>query len=284
MLKERKIGWVGLGKMGLPMAGRLLNAGLKLKVYNRTPGRSELLTARGAVIAGSAQELARDCNVIFTMISDDQALEAVALGPSGLAQTASNGCAFIDMSTVSPGSSSRVAALAAERGIRYLRAPVSGSTHFAESGALTIFASGSKDVFDECLDIFEILGQKTFYLGAQEQARYLKLAINLMVGATALMTAEALTLGTRGGLEWEQMIEAMANSAVASPLIGYKSKALKNRDFTPTFTAVQMAKDLQLALSAGQAFECLMPLTALVRQFLGTMKATERGIWIFSLW
>jgi 3-hydroxyisobutyrate dehydrogenase-like beta-hydroxyacid dehydrogenase len=288
MSRDRYIGWIGLGKMGLPMATRLVNAGLQLRVYNRTAERTASLAGRSAVIAGSPHEIAQDCHFIFTMVSDDQALEEVAMAPSGVVQNARNGSILIDMSTVSPEVSARLGALADGRGIRYLRAPVSGSTKFAEAGTLTIFASGSKDAYEECLDILSILGQKIYYAGAHDQARYLKLAINLMIGTTALMTAEALTLGTRGGLDWEQMIEIISNSAVASPLIGYKSEQLKNRDFKPTFTAAQMAKDLQLALHAGQASECLMPLTALVRQFLGIMKAKGRGDMDFfalvSLW
>lgn len=272
-----RVGWVGLGKMGTPMAANLLAAGHALAVYNRSAGRAQALVDQGAALAPSAPALARECDVVISMVSDDAALQGITLDAGGLFEAAAPGLVFIDMSTVSPAMSHRVAAVAQEKGIHYLRAPVSGSTTTAAAGALTILASGPKDAYDRCLPLLQVMGTKLYYLGPAEQARYLKVAINMMVGVTAGMLGEALALGERGGVEWTQMIEVINNSVVASPLLAYKAQMLATRDFAPMFTASQMAKDFDLALDAGRNGNVPMPLAAVSRQFLGAMIASGRG-------
>ncbi|MDA0787817.1 MAG: NAD(P)-dependent oxidoreductase, partial [Proteobacteria bacterium] len=152
---------------------------------------------------------------------------------------------------VSPEISGEVAAAAAAAGIDYLRAPVSGSTALAETGKLTIMVSGPKAAADKCADLFAAMGAQHFYLGADDQARYLKLVINLLVGTTGAVLAEALTLGRKGGLDWEQMIDVIGVSAAASPYIQYNVAPLKARDFSPLFTTEQMVKDSRLICEAG---------------------------------
>lgn len=272
-----RVGWIGLGKMGTPMAANLLGAGFPVTVYNRSAARAEALVDKGAVLAPSVAALTRDCAVVVSMVSDDAALQGVALGPDGVFEAAKPGLVFIDMSTVSPAVSERIAAVAQEKGVHYLRAPVSGSTTVAAAGALTILASGSQDAYDRCLPLFQALGKKLYYLGAHEQARYLKVVINMMLGVTAAMLGEALALGERGGVDWAQMIEVINNSVVGSPLIAYKSEMLTTRNFAPMFTAAQMAKDFDLALDAGRNSNVPMPVAAVSRQFMGAMVASGRG-------
>lgn len=260
------------------MAGNLLAAGYPLTVYNRSASRAETLIAKGADLATSLPLLAQECDAVISMISDDEALKSISYGVDGLfAGAAKPGLIFVDMSTVSPRISGQIAATAHERGIHYLRAPVSGSIKTAEDAALTILVSGPKDYYEHCAPLFETLGKKLYYVGPEEQARYLKLAINMMIGITAAMIGEALVLGEQGGIEWAQMIEVFANSAAASPLLGYKVQMLKNRAFDPMFTASQMAKDFDLALDTGREHSAPMPITALSRQFLGAMIASGRG-------
>ena len=273
----KKVGWIGLGKMGLPMATRLIQAGYAITVYNRTRTRVDALPSQGAVVAKSPKDLGRSCDLVFTMISDDAALEEVALSRNGVLENAAAGRILVDMSTVSPKTSLQVARRAAEKEVLYLRAPVSGSTKFAEAGTLTIFVSGPKQALEECRPVLQIMGQKLFYLGAGEEARYLKLLVNMMVGTTAMMVAEALNFGKKSGIDWATMIDAINQSVVASPLIGYKAQALKERNFTPVFTAAQMAKDFDLALEAGKALNLPLPVTALVRQFYAGMESTAKG-------
>ena len=273
----KKIGWIGLGKMGLPMATRLIQAGYEVTVYNRTRARVDALQSQGALVAESPKDLGENCNLVFTMIADDAALEEVAISRNGVLENVTRGTILVDMSTVSPKTSLQVARSAAKKEVPYLRAPVSGSTKFAEAGTLTIFVSGPKRVFEESRAVFQVLGQKLLYLGAEEEARYLKLLVNMMVGTTAMMVAEALNFGRKSGIDWATMIDAINQSVVASPLIGYKAQALKERNFTPVFTAVQMAKDFDLALESGKALSLPLPVTALVRQFYAGMEATGKG-------
>jgi 3-hydroxyisobutyrate dehydrogenase len=272
-----RVGWIGLGKMGFPMARRLLQAGYPLSAYNRTTEKAWPLTELGARIAAWPEEVAAESSVIFSMVADDAALEAVTLGLHGFFQTAAPGSTLIDMSTVSPGVSARVAEKAREKGVAYLRAPVSGSTQFAEAGRLTILASGPREAFDARATLLQELGQKLYHVGPQEEARVLKLLINMMVGTTAVMVAEALTLGEKSGLDWAQMIEIVQQSAVGSPLIGYKAKSLAEKRFPPALTAAQIAKDFDLALGVGREVNVPLPVTALVRQLFGGMLATGHG-------
>ncbi len=277
MAGKEKIGWIGLGKMGVPMSKNLVKKGYTVTVYNRTKDKTKELAAEGAKVADTPKALAADADVIISMISDDPVLEAISTGPNGAFEGAKAGTIFIDMSTVSPVASGRVAAAAEKKGIKYLRAPVSGSTALATAGTLTIFASGPKDAYDKCVDIFGAMGQKVFHVGTGDEARYLKLLLNMMVGTTSAMVAEALTFGKRGGMNWEQMIDIIGASVVASPLVNYKGQLLKSRNFTAMFTADQIAKDFDIALETGRNANVPMPITALVRQFYEGMRDKGNG-------
>jgi 3-hydroxyisobutyrate dehydrogenase-like beta-hydroxyacid dehydrogenase len=277
MDEKQNIGWIGLGKMGNPMSRNLLKAGYPLTVYDIVKENCGELVELGAKAENSPKAVAAGMDVIISMIPDDHALEAVSIGPDGAFRKAESGTIFIDMSTVSPVMSARVSKAAEEKGIMYLRSPVSGSTEFAEAGTLTVLVSGPEKAYEQCKDIFNVLGQKCFYVGKGDEARYLKLLINMMVGITSAMTAEALTFGKRGGLEWNQMVDLINNSVVGSPLIGFKVQLLKEREFPPAFTAAQMAKDFDLALHTGRSMDIPMPITAFTRELYGAMKATGKG-------
>jgi 3-hydroxyisobutyrate dehydrogenase-like beta-hydroxyacid dehydrogenase len=277
MSEKQKIGWIGLGKMGIPMSKNLIKKGYSITVYNRTKEKTKELVSEGAKVADSPKALATESDVIISMISDDPVLEAVSIGKDGAFEGAKSGTIYIDMSTVSPVSSAKVADVATKKGIKYLRAPVSGSTVLASSGTLTIFASGPKDAYDKCTEIFGAMGQKVFHVGNGDEARYLKLLLNMMVGITSAMAGEALIFGEKGGMDWSQMIDIIGASVVASPLIGYKAQMLKSRNFAPAFTIDQMAKDFDIALDTGKAANVPMPITAMARQFFGAMKAKGKG-------
>ena len=274
---KQKIGWIGLGKMGVPMSKNLIKKGYSVTVYNRTKEKTKELAAEGAKVVDSPKALAAVSEVIISMISDDPVLEEVSIGKNGAFEGAKAGTIYIDMSTVSPVASGRVAEVAGEKGIKYLRAPVSGSTVLATAGTLTIFASGPKDAYDKCAEILGSMGQKVFHVGNGDEARYLKLLLNMMVGISSAMIGEALIFGEKGGMDWSQMIDIISASVVASPLIGYKAQTLKSRNFAPAFTIDQMAKDFDIALDTGKAVNVPMPITAMTRQFLGAMKAKGKG-------
>lgn len=248
-----KLGWVGVGKMGLPMAGHLLAAGHSVTACDLVPALVQAAVARGARAAESPAAAAREAEVVFSSIPDDKALRTIALAQSGVLAGARRGTVYVDTSTVSAAVSAEVAAAAAAKGVRYLRVTVSGNNKMAEAKALTVMASGERSTYEKCRPLLALFGPQQYYVGAAEQARTLKLAVNLMVYATIAGLAEALAIGKRGGVEWEQMLDVMAASAIGSPLLKAKSGALKNRDFSATFTCLQARKDLSLISGAAAA-------------------------------
>ena len=242
-----QIGWVGVGKMGLPMASHLLAAGHPVVACDLAPELVQAVVARGARAAPTPAAAAAQAEIIFSSIPDDAALRVVA---KGVLAGARSGAVYVDTSTVSAEASAEVAAAAAAKGVHYLRVTVSGNNKMAEAKALTVMASGDKAVYEKCRPLLALFGPTQYYVGAAEQARTLKLAVNLMVYATIAGLAEALAIGRRGGVDWDQMLDVMAASAIGSPLLKAKSGALKARDFTATFTCLQARKDLGLIAGA----------------------------------
>jgi 3-hydroxyisobutyrate dehydrogenase-like beta-hydroxyacid dehydrogenase len=252
--------------MGTPIVENLLKAGFDVTVYDVDSRRTEELAQRGARVSHDIAGLAGTTQLIFSIIPDDAVLQKVALGPQGVIANARDGAVYIDMSTVSPAASETVRDAARARAIGFVAAPVSGSTVLAEKGQLTVFASGPKAAFQQALPVFEALSARQYYVGADQQARYLKLAINHLVGSTAVLLAEALTLGKKGGLDWAEMLTVIGDSVAASPLIKYKLDPLKRRDFSPAFSSKQMLKDMSLVVDAGHAAGVPMAAAALVRE------------------
>lgn len=277
-----KIGFIGLGNMGQPMATRLIEAGNTLTVYDVAKARVDELVKKGAKAAGSPKEAAAQATVVVSMIPDGSILKTVYLGNDGALAGAKSGTILIDMSTVDPSSSAEVAKAAEAKGLKMLRAPVSGSTVLAAQGKLTVFASGDKAAYEKVLPIFNVLGQKVFNVGTADEARYIKLVLNMMVGTTCQMLAESLAFGEKAGINWNTMLEVIGASVVASPLVAYKIPPLVKRDFKAAFTAGMMAKDFDIALEAGGKIGVPMPVTAVTRQCLGALKATGRGDLDFS--
>ncbi len=282
--QKPSIGWVGLGKMGTPIVINLLKAGYDVAVYDVDPNRAADLAAQGARPAPDIASLAASTQVVFSIIPDDLVLKKVALGSQGVIANMARGAVYVDMSTVSPVVSGEVRDAAKERGIGYISAPVSGSTVLAEKAQLTVFASGPKNAFEFVRPLLESISTKQYYVGDDQQARYLKLAINHLVGSTAVLLAEALTLGKKGGLDWVEMLTVIGDSVAASPLIKYKLDPLKQRDFTPAFSARQMLKDMSLVVDAGEAVGVPMAAAALVRkQFADYVEADGAELDFFSI-
>ncbi len=276
-IKQFQIGWIGLGKMGKPMAVNLQEAGHQISVYNRSKDKAASLVQKGAKVYDTTKELAKNSDTIFSMISDDSTLLDIALGQEGVIENAPSNSVFVDMSTISPATSKKVSDYADKKSIKYLRAPVNGSVKQAEEASLVILASGKQDVYQNIYPLFEILGNKLFYVGDGEQARFLKLCINSMVGITSSMMGEALAFGEAGNLDWDTMLDIISSSAIGSPLVNFKKEILKKRDFKPTFTARQMAKDFDLILDTAKDNNLPMPLTSAVRQQWNGMIGTGRG-------
>jgi 3-hydroxyisobutyrate dehydrogenase-like beta-hydroxyacid dehydrogenase len=259
---------LGLGKMGEPIARRLLDAGHALSVWNRTAERAAGLADAGAQVLSTPREAWEAADVSLTMVLDDAALLEVTTGPHGLLDSGGQGRVLVDMSTVSPEGSRTVAEAAARAGVGYLRAPVSGNPSVVEAGNLGIMVSGDEEVFQRTQELLRDIGPNVFYVGAGEEARVLKLALNLMIAGNAQVVAEALVLGEVHGLDRAQMLEVMGASAVGSPFVKYKTAALVQDDYTATFTGYAMWKDLSLALAAAHEANAPLPVTATIQQLV----------------
>jgi 3-hydroxyisobutyrate dehydrogenase-like beta-hydroxyacid dehydrogenase len=269
-----KIAWIGAGKMGLPVCSRLRNEGHEVAVLARRPDQEAKLGDLGFAVSSDVTELIRGADIVFTCVPDDAALADVVLNDA-FGTALSGSATFIDMSTVSPSISAIVAARL-PKSVAYLRSPVSGSTAMAEAGTLTALVSGSRAGFDSMAAVFRIFTKKAFYLGDGEEARYLKLAINSMVAATSVLLGEALAFGRQGGLTHECMLEVITQSAIASPLIGYKKDMIIRGDYRPAATLNMLMKDLTLLLAAGNESGTILPVNALIRQIYQT--AAEKGL------
>lgn len=244
-------GVIGLGNMGTAIAERLLDAGYELRVFNRTPAKAEPLAARGAVVVETAGELAADVDVVLTSLPDDAAFEAVA---AEIVESAQPGTVLVDVSTVSPAASARVAAIADDASVAYLRAPVSGNPTVVRAGNLTFIVSGARETLERVEPVLLAIGPTIHHVGDGEQARVVKLAINLMVAGLAQLISEALVLGEASGVSREALLRVMASSAVGAPFVEYKTEPLLRDDYSATFTTALMEKDIDLVLdSAGQA-------------------------------
>ncbi len=263
------IGWIGVGKMGNPMATRLLEAGYRLTICDPVAENRASLVARGAQVAATAGDLAANCGLIFSTIPNDAVLQEVVYSAEergNFLTRVSARAVLVEMSTVSPDVSRRVADDLARRGVGYLRCPISGSTALARAGSLTALASGDAAAWETAAPFLDLLTTQKFFLGPGEEARYMKLVLNTLVGATSAILAEALALGATGGLSDQQMMSVIADSAVASPLIRYKQDMIAQRDFSPAFSVVQMRKDFTLITEAGRTQHVPMFATNLILQ------------------
>ena len=271
------IGWIGIGKMGLPMAVLAAKAGYAVTAFDRSAAPLAVAREQGIAIAGSPADAANGRPVVVTSLPDDAALRAVMLGDDGLIGAMAPASILIETSTVSAEASGEVDSAARARGIAYLRAPVSGNASIVHTGALTCFVSGPKDAFESVKPLFDAFTRAQTYLGAAEEARYAKLAVNLMIAVSAAMMAESLALARKGGIAWQDILKVLDDSAVASPMVKYKTAPLRSRNFDSTFSCRQMAKDLDLILDAGHAVGVPLQLAAQVRETYGALIAQGEG-------
>ena len=270
-----KIHFIGVGKMGMPMALHMKAAGHQVSVSDSSRAQMALAGQNGLLVPDDLPCVMNQAELIFSSLPHDDALRQVA---AQVADAMRPGAVYVDTSTVSPAVSAEVAALLRLRSQAYLRATVSGNNQMAAAAQLTVMASGPRAAFEQALPLFRLLGPHQFYLGEAEQARLMKLVINLMIAQTSAMLSEALTLGRQGGLDWQDMWQVMGNSAVASPIVKAKAVQLSVRDFTPTFTVEQMIKDVSLILDAGRAGQVALPQTALTLQAMQQAVAQGDGL------
>ncbi len=255
------VGWIGTGRMGYQLALRMLNAGYDVAAWNRTRSKAEPLAEFGAEIADSPAALAVR-EIVFIMVSADRDLEAVIDGPDGLLTSSGRPKLVVDSSTVSPAASARVRARVEADGVQFLAAPVSGNPKVITAGKLTVAASGPRSAFDAAQPLLATWGRGVSYVGEGETARLVKIAHNVFLGVVIQSLAEITVLAERGGVSREAFLEFLNDSVLGSAFTRYKSPALVNLDFHPSFTNVLLRKDLQLGLSAGKDLGVPMPLAA----------------------
>jgi 3-hydroxyisobutyrate dehydrogenase-like beta-hydroxyacid dehydrogenase len=256
---------IGLGNMGTAFAERLLDAGYELVVHNRTPRKAEPLVARGAMLASTPAELAGRVDVVLTSLADDDAFEAVA---TEVLDAATPGTVLVDLSTVSPAASARVASRAEMASVAYLRAPVSGNPTVVRAGNLSFIVSGPRETLDRVEPVIRAIGPTVHHVGDGEQARIVKLAINLMIAGIVQLMSEALVLGESSGVSRAALLDVMGSSAVGAPLVKYKTEPLLRDDYSATFTTSLMEKDVDLALDAAQEADVELPVARELKALL----------------
>jgi 3-hydroxyisobutyrate dehydrogenase-like beta-hydroxyacid dehydrogenase len=241
------VGLIGLGNMGTAIAERVLDAGYPLVVFNRTQEKADAVGARGAVVAGTPAGLVEQVDVVLTSLANDEAFEAVA---ADVVAAARPGIVLVDMSTVSPAASARVASLTEEASVEYLRAPVSGNPTVVRAGNLSFIVSGAAETLERVEPVIRAIGSTIHHVGDGEQARIVKLAINLMIAGLAQLMSEALVLGEASGVSRAALLGVMKSSAAGAPFVEYKTEPLLRDDFSATFTTALMEKDIDLVLDA----------------------------------
>lgn len=274
--QSEDIAWLGVGKMGLPIAGRIAGAGFRVTAFDVNADRMAAARQQGLSLAASAIEAVKGKTVVFTSLPDDRAVRDLLLS-KGLLEAIMPQSTLVETSTVSAEISAELAKAANEQKIDYLRLPVSGNASLANTGALTCFVSGPKAAFERVKALLGAFTRAQTYLGEAEQARYAKLAVNLMIAVSAGMMAESLALARKGGIAWQDILKVLDDSAVASPMVKYKTPPLAKRDFESTFSCRQMAKDLDLILGAGHSAGVPLQLAAQLREIYASLIAQGDG-------
>jgi 2-hydroxy-3-oxopropionate reductase len=276
----KKIGFIGLGLMGKPMAMNLLKAGHSLTVWNRTPAKARELVAAGAVLAKTPKEVAAASEILLTIVSDPPALESVLWGTPGKEDGAlgglNAGSIYVDSSTVSPALAKEVAAACQERGVHFLDAPVTGGDWGAREGNLVFMIGGVAETLKEAEPVLKVMGKKWFHLGPNGAGQTIKLAMNAILALEVAGVAEAIGLVTRAGLKGEQLVEVLQSSMGRSGLLDLKTPLMLKGDFKPSFPLRLMHKDLGLALELANQLGVALPTTAAAREVYNYVKGEAK--------
>jgi 3-hydroxyisobutyrate dehydrogenase-like beta-hydroxyacid dehydrogenase len=271
-----RIGFIGLGLMGRPMALNLMKAGFDVTVWNRTAAKSQEMAGSGAKAAGSAKEVAAHADVLITIVSDPPALESVLWG-AGVLEAMRPGAILMDSSTVAPSLAKRIGAFCTERGVEFLDAPVTGGTWGAEKGELVFMVGGKQETLAKLEPVFGAMGKKWFHLGPHGAGQTVKLAMNLILALEVQALAEALALVSGSGVPAENLLGVLQASMARAAVLDVKAPLILKRDFTPSFPLRLMHKDLGLALDLANQTGVPLPACAAARETYNKVKgeATE---------
>lgn len=267
------VGFIGLGAMGSRMAGRLLDAGYPLGVYNRSQDKTRPLAERGARVYDSPRALAQNADVVLSSLTDDAAVEQTLLGDAGAVAGARAGATLIDLSSVSPAMSRRVAAAAQSRGVDALDAAVSGSTPLAEAGTLVVFVGGDRAAYERNRPILDVIGQPNFYLGPNGAGTSMKLVANTLLGVGVQALAEAIALGERSGLDKDVLLDVLDQTTVVPQALKPKLALARTEAYPVAFALRLMWKDFGNILRTAEEHSVPMPVTAAAAQICAVEQA-----------
>ena len=273
----KRVGFIGLGLMGKPMARNLMRAGYPLTIHNRSRGPVDELAAEGATPATSPKEVAELVDVVITCLPDSPDVEQVTLGSNGIIEGGRPGLTVIDMSTIAPGVAVRIADELAERNIHWLDAPVSGGDVGAQQGTLAIMVGGDEAVFQDCLDLFQAMGQNIVHVGGPGAGQVTKVCNQIITAGTMAAMSEALVLAAKAGADVERVIEAIRGGAARCWALEVRAPQILRRELEPGFKAYMQYKDLNIVLDAGKTYQVALPVTGTVRELYTAMLAAGRG-------
>ncbi len=269
-MKQHKLGWIGIGRMGYAMAQRLAQAGCDIAVWNRTRSKAEPLQPYGARVVDTLPDLA-GCDIVFTMVSTGKDVKEVLFGANGVMSKGGKPKIVVDSTSISLEESAEIRAQLAKHGVKFLAAPVSGNAKVIKAGKLTVVASGPRDAFDAVAPYLESIGQGVSYVGDGELSRIAKICHNVMLGVVIQNLCEITVLAEKAGMQRHAFLDFLNKSVMGSMFTRYKTPALSNLDFHVTFTPELLRKDLDLGLSAGREHGVPMPLTAITRDMVQTL-------------
>lgn len=272
-----RIGFIGLGIMGKPVARNLMKAGYGLTVYNRSRGKAEELVGEGAEPAGSPREVAENCEIIIIMLPDSPQVEEVVTGENGILEGVREGALLVDMSTISPVVSKELAGKARERGAGMLDAPVSGGEPGAINGTLSIMVGGSEEDFERAKPLFDVVGETITYVGESGTGQVVKACNQIVVALTIEAVSEALVLGSKAGVDPAKVIEVLSGGLAGNRVMEVRGENFLKHRFDPGFRLELHRKDLGIALAAGREYEVPLPVTAIVDQILEALVAKGSG-------
>jgi 3-hydroxyisobutyrate dehydrogenase len=259
--EKNRLGFIGIGYMGRPIAQRLLEAGFRLTAYDRHRTKAEELVRYGGTVAENVAELSSNCDVVLSCLASDEAVLNVYKGTDGAFAYAHRGSLVIDLSTVNPHTSQELSRLGSARGVSVLDVTISGSTPVAEQGALTLFGGGDQGCFAAAESIFRVIARKYFYLGPSGSGATMKLVVNSLLGIGMQAIAEAVALGEKAGLDRNRLLDVLSETAVVAPAhVGKLERAMKG-DYSPQFPLRLMNKDFMLILNLAAAVGAEMPAT-----------------------
>jgi len=278
-----KLGFVGLGIMGQPMALNLLKGGHALTVWNRTAAACASLREAGAVVAAKPADVAAACDITFAMLADPGAALAVACGPDGIGEGLGNGKGYVAMSTVDAATSARISVAVVARGARFLEAPVSGSRLPAEQGALVILAAGDKSLYDDAAPALDLMGRKRLYLGEVGRGAQMKLIVNQVMGGMMAAFCEGLAVARVTGLQPADLLAVLDAGALANPMFRGKGPRMLDDDFAVAFPLKHMGKDLRLARALAVEMGARLPVLAAADDSFARALAAGDGELDFSV-